>query len=658
VLVDDMGLGKTLQAIGAMRFLMLRGDVEHTLIIAPTSLLGQWKREIEKFTGLSAVIMAGGANQRNELLQSRPAIAITSYDRMIRDFAGIRHYYRPDLVIADEAQRFKNWQTQASAYIKAIDAPFRFALTGTPMENRLLELYSIVQFVDSTVLGSMWRFIQEYHVTDLRGEPVRPRNVGALRERLTGILLRRERSLVADQLPDRQDIRLLAPLDSLQRDHHDAAVTIIERLGAIARRRPLNPVEQRRMQYAITTARMACDCAGLIDKTTLTSPKLELYAELIEQLCVEAGKKVVVFSQWIRMGELAVMHAKNIGVNALQLYGGVPAERRQAMIDEFANNPDIGVLVCSDAGSTGLNLQMASALIHLDMPWTPAIHEQRSSRIFRLGQKSDVLVYTLLGEASYELHVEDTVNHKARLFAAAVGEGDSGVFDDEVPTESGDLIDSEAPTVTVISEELDTLVVMPGAEESEDSYNENDEYYVQFDDETDDESGNDLGADDGQASTTPAVGARLSEGGAPANERPAQSPSGRVPGASTDPDQGVRHAGRPRMNTDIDARFEQLERVAPAMRVPADALWNAGRRRFATEMLVRGESLKACAAAGDAMPSGWEALTEWWQLRAAAQGFVSVERALVLAQACALLGLPAELFETVVDDAFWAGLLG
>lgn len=646
ILADDMGLGKTLQAIGAMRFLMVRGDVKTTLVVAPTSLMGQWQMEIEKFTGLPSTIITGSAVERAALLRTRPAIAITSYDRMIRDFGSIRHDYRPDLVIADEAQRFKNWQTRAAAFIKAIDAPFRFALTGTPMENRLLELYSVVQFVDPTILGAMWRFVQEYHVTDLRGEPVRPRNVGALRERLSGVLLRRERSLVADQLPERQDIRLLAPLDPAQRDHHDGALTVIERLGAIMRKRPLNPVEQRRLQSAIVFARMACDCAGLIDKKTLTSPKLELYAELIEQLCVEAGKKVVVFSQWIRMGELAVMHAENVGVRALQLHGGVSADRRPALLKEFATNPDIGVLVCSDAGSTGLNLQMATALIHLDMPWTPAIHDQRSARIFRLGQKSDVLVYTLLGEDSYELHVENTVLRKARLFSAAVGDGDASAYD-EVAIASENEQDTIASIATRFDEELQSSVDSGVTDEQSDS--EADLY-----DDTDDElayEDEEEVSTDSPATTTAPVGLNPDAVGQSAAQR------ARVPdAAAAEPSRPS--AGRPRWAAEVSARGQQLERVAAATRVPAEALWRAGKRRFATEMLVRGESLKACASVGDALPPSWEELTEWWQLRAAAGGLVSVERASVFAQASALLALPHDLFTDVVDDTFWEGLLG
>jgi superfamily II DNA or RNA helicase len=416
LLADDMGLGKTLQAIAAAAWLHSQAEVGRILVICPASLKHQWAREIRKFTGREALAISGPAAARAVQYRRVDGFCVISYDLVLRDVAAINELLRPDLLILDEAQRIKNWRTKIAASVKRIGSRYAFVLTGTPLENRLEDLYSLMQVVDQRVLGPLWRYLAEFHITDERGKVLGYRNLSQLRRRLAPAMLRRDRQLVRDQLPERIESRLDVPLSEAQADLHDAALKNAAQVARIAKRRPLTPVEQNRLLAALQQARMACDAAGLVDKVTQGSPKLDELEGLLGELCRETGQKAVVFSQWEQMTRMVEERLRAMGLGCVRLHGGVPTDRRGELIDRFNTDPACQVFVSTDAGGVGLNLQAASVLVNLDIPWNPAVLDQRIARIHRLGQTERVQILLLVAAESYEERVLELVQGKRNLF--------------------------------------------------------------------------------------------------------------------------------------------------------------------------------------------------------------------------------------------------
>lgn len=350
LLADDMGLGKTLQAIAAASVLREHEGVRRTLVICPASLKHQWAREIQRFAGLDVALVEGRPDARLALYRRGAPFTLVNYEVVLRDHEVIQSELSPDLLILDEAQRIKNWRTKTAAAVKALATPFAFVLTGTPLENRIEDLYSLMQVVDPRVLGPLWRCLLDFHVTDDRGRVLGYRNLTELRRRLAPVMLRRDRSLVRDQLPDRIDARLDLELDRRQRELHDEAYSAAGSLAQIAQRRPLTPSEEKRLLALLQTTRMACNAAGLVDKETPGSPKLKELASVLEELCVDGGRKVVVFSQWERMTKMAEQVARDLGLGTLRLHGSVPTSRRGDLIDRFREDPGVQVFLSTDAG--------------------------------------------------------------------------------------------------------------------------------------------------------------------------------------------------------------------------------------------------------------------------------------------------------------------
>jgi superfamily II DNA or RNA helicase len=437
LLADDMGLGKTLQAIAAASWLRQHAEVARALVVCPASLKHQWAREIERFSGQPVEVVQGGAQARSLQYRRAAGFCIVNYELVMRDLSLINQHLSPDLVILDEAQRIKNWRTKIASAVKLVPSRYAFVLSGTPLENRLEDLYSLMQVVDPRVLGPLWRYLAEFHVTDERGKLLGYRNLAELRRRLAPVMLRRDRRLVRDQLPARIEQRLDVPLSARQRELHDSALAAAAQIAQIARRRPLTANEQNRLMASLQEARMACDAAGLVDKETEGSPKLDELEQLLQVLCVEQGLKAVVFSQWEQMTRMVEARLRRLKLGCVRLHGGVPSARRGELVDRFRADDAVQVFISTDAGGTGLNLQAASVLVNLDVPWNPAVLEQRIARVHRLGQRETVQVVLLVAADAYEEHVLRLVQGKRELFDNVV----SGELGADVVGVSRKLVD-------------------------------------------------------------------------------------------------------------------------------------------------------------------------------------------------------------------------
>jgi hypothetical protein len=314
--------------------------------------------------------------------------------------------------------------------LKRIDSPYAFVLTGTPLENRLEELISIVQLVDQHRLGPTWRLLHQHQQVDDAGRVVGYRDLGQIGATLAPILLRRRKAEVLTQLPERVDKTLFVPMTPEQRVHHNENGLIVTRIVARWRKTGyLSDVDQRRLQCALQNMRMSCNSTWLLDHETDFGHKADELVTLLEELFEQPEAKAVVFSQWLGTHEVLMRRLRQRGWGHVMFHGGVPADKRGALVDRFVEDPECRLFLSTDAGGVGLNLQHAAAtVVNLDLPWNPAVLEQRIGRVHRMGQRRGVQVINLVAQGSIEEGMLGVLAFKKSLFAGVLDGGDSAVF--------------------------------------------------------------------------------------------------------------------------------------------------------------------------------------------------------------------------------------
>ncbi|MDP6515749.1 MAG: DEAD/DEAH box helicase [Alphaproteobacteria bacterium] len=402
LLADDMGLGKTAQAIGASVLLKGLRGIGRVLVVCPASLKGEWRDQIARFTDLETLIVAGPRAARLRDYRKSAFFYLTNYEQIIADGPEINRILVPDLVILDEAQRIKNWQTKTARAVKGLDSRYAFVLTGTPIENRIDEIYSIVQYLDPELLGPLFKFNRAFYEFDERGRPQDYRNLDELHRRLKPIMLRRRKSDIAEQLPGRSVTNYFVAMDGEQRVRYQDYEGRAARLLHVARKRPLTKAEFDRLQMWLACMRMVCDTPYILDSDCRVCPKLEELERVLADLLAEPERKIIVFSEWVRMLELVRDLALGLGIEFAWHTGSVPQDRRRSEIRRFKTDPGCRLFLSSDSGSLGLNLQAASVVVNLDLPWNPAKLEQRIARAWRKYQTRPVDVINLITEDSIE----------------------------------------------------------------------------------------------------------------------------------------------------------------------------------------------------------------------------------------------------------------
>lgn len=429
LLGDDMGLGKTIQAIAATELLLRHCGLERVLIVCPTSLKHQWQQEIARFSGRTAQVIHGPRGLRQRQYRDEAYCKITNYETLARDLDLIATW-SADLIIVDEAQRIKNWNTIAARALKRIESPYAFVLTGTPLENRLEELISIVQFVDQHRLGPTWRLLHNHQLRDETGRVVGYRDLNRIAATLAPVMLRRRKSEVLDQLPERIDNTLFVPMTEPQIALHTENGEIVGRIVQRWRKTGfLSNADQRLLTCALQNMRMSCNSTYLLDHETDHGVKTDELTNLLEELFEQPQAKAVVFSQWVRTHELIIRRLDDNGWGYVLFHGGVPSEKRPALIDRFCHDPDCRVFLSTDAGGVGLNLQHAAAtVINMDMPWNPAVLEQRIGRVYRLGQARNVQVINLVAQGTIEESMLSLLAFKRSLSAGVLDGGDNAIF--------------------------------------------------------------------------------------------------------------------------------------------------------------------------------------------------------------------------------------
>jgi superfamily II DNA or RNA helicase len=421
VLADDMGLGKTVQALSAIELLRRQKGIERVLVIAPASVKYQWKTEIERFTDFPAQVVDGLLPRRKAQYASPAFVTLTSYELVLKDVRYM-HELKPDLIILDEAQRIRNWTTATARTIKQLRSRYAFVLTGTPLENKLEELFSVVEFVDGRRLGPAFRFLHEHRMMDETGRLLGYRGLDRIKTQLAPVLLRRTRAEVLKELPERTDQVFNVPLTPQQAEpYYEQSDILAQLMRKWEKQKWLSEIDQKRILCCIQNMRMLCNSTFLFDKKTHHSPKLKEFREIVTELTIEENRKVVVFSEYERMTYLAGEELRKLGIGFVSLHGGVPSRQRGALIEKFKSDPECKVFLSTDAGGVGLNLQAASAVVNFEPPWNPARLEQRIGRVHRMGQSRPVHVIHMLTADSIEERVWETLRLKKSLFA--------GVFD-------------------------------------------------------------------------------------------------------------------------------------------------------------------------------------------------------------------------------------
>jgi SNF2 family DNA or RNA helicase len=421
-------LGKTIQAIAAGEIMARHFGVERVLIVCPTSLKHQWQREIERFTDRSVQVI-GGLRPRRQAQFGQPSFfKVMNYDTVYADLDLIEGWC-PDLVVLDEAQRIKNWSTRVARCVKKIQSPYAIVLTGTPLENRLEELVSIVQFVDRHRLGPTFKLLDTHQVKDEHGKVIGYQKLDQLGATLEPILLRRQKDEVLSQLPERLDQNYFVPMTPQQMDLHTENAYIVARIVHKWRRyKFLSEADKRRLMIALQNMRMSCDSSYLLDQSTNFGHKAGELATVLGELFESGANKAVIFSQWLRMHEVMLPVLRERGWDSVLFHGGVPGSKRKDLIDRFRDDPKCRLFLATDAGGVGLNLQFASVVVNMDLPWNPAVLEQRIGRVHRLGQKRPVQVVNFVAKGTIEEGMLSVLKFKKSLFAGVLDGGETEVF--------------------------------------------------------------------------------------------------------------------------------------------------------------------------------------------------------------------------------------
>jgi SNF2 family DNA or RNA helicase len=450
VMGDEMGLGKTPTAIGAIHRLHKEGLVQKTLVICPASLKYQWRNEIDKFTDHKGIVIDGTAKQKKEqirqFLEEDYLFAIINYE-LVRTMEDVISALPIQAVIADEAHRIKNRASKTYKAMMKIQPEYRFALTGTPMQNKLEELHTLFSWVDKTILPNITNFRKRYVVY---GEkfgrkfvPLGNKRQYEIRRMISKSMLRRMKKEVAQELPEMTFHRYDIPMTKEQAELYDKIKEdfslFLQEIGDFAKnakgefqegewKQEKHPKEDMILGYMNLMLAAADDPfllrmseGGMAKKylhlvsPDIKSPKLDELHRICEDLVDAGTEKVVIFTQFTRMQRRVLTRLMKIGACEI-INGSMKPFQRQQAVDNFRWKKEVKFLICTDAANFGLNLQFANTLIHVDSPYNPAIFDQRNGRVHRIGGEHDsVNILYLVTQGTIDERIQEILETKRQL---------------------------------------------------------------------------------------------------------------------------------------------------------------------------------------------------------------------------------------------------
>ena len=424
ILADDMGLGKTLQAISMLLDAKNSQEEMHALIVSPASLVYNWKEEFQKYAPtLKVDLVVGNQQERAEIIHKykESDVLVTSYDLLKRDIA---EYADNSFIyqIIDEAQYIKNHSTAAAKSVKIINSKYRFALKGTPIENRLSELWSIFDYLMPGFLYGYETFRKELEtpIVKYKDEEASKR----LKKMVAPFILRRLKANVLSDLPDKLEEVRYAKLENEQQKLYDAQVIHMKRMLEAQKGEDFQKNKLQVLAELTKIRQICCDPQLLFDKYTGGSSKREACMDLI-QSAIEGEHKILVFSQFTSMLELLEAELKKAGITYYKITGETPKQKRVEMVNAFNGDDTPVFLISLKAGGTGLNLTGADVVIHYDPWWNLAAQNQATDRAHRIGQTRTVSVYKLIVKGTIEEKIVKMQESKRDL-ADAILNGENG----------------------------------------------------------------------------------------------------------------------------------------------------------------------------------------------------------------------------------------
>jgi SNF2-related domain/SNF2 Helicase protein/Helicase conserved C-terminal domain len=424
-LADDMGLGKTIQIIALHLHRQAAAEEGPTLVVCPASLLGTWEREIRKFApGVPVRRFHGGERHLEDIKPDE--IVLVTYGIMLRDTTRLGEIGW-GLIVADEAQAVKNPESRSARALRELPAAARIALTGTPVENRLADLWAILDWTTPGLLGHLEGFTRSIAVPIERYRD--PDTTARLSRLIRPFLLRRKKTDpgIAPELPPKTETDRIVPLTAEQVTLYEAVVR--ETMAAIAE---ADGIERAGLVFKLLTAlKQICNHPAQYLKQggiphEGRSGKLAAFDELLD-IILASGESMLVFTQFTQLAAILQEHLDRRGIGSLYLHGGTPVRRREEMVEEFQAGKAPVFLLSLKAGGTGLTLTRATHVLHYDRWWNPAVEDQATDRAYRIGQDQPVQVHRLIAEGTLEDRIAELLEKKRDLAEAVVGSGEGWI---------------------------------------------------------------------------------------------------------------------------------------------------------------------------------------------------------------------------------------
>lgn len=416
ILADDMGLGKTLQMIALLKTELKSENKTTSIVVCPSTLVLNWKAEVEKWCdAIKVLIVKGTAEERIQKLKDyeKYDLVITSYDLLKRD---IENYEDKNFkyIIADEAQYIKNSSTQNATSLKSLKGEIKFALTGTPIENSIAELWSIFDFIMPGYLYNYNKFRKKFEEPILKYED--PESLSRLKKLISPFILRRVKKDVLTELPEKNITVMKSEMEKEQEKLYLSYLAQTRK--EVAEELSDSSFEKSKFKILMLLTRLrqiCCHPSLFIENYNGKSGKLEQCLDLITD-AIEAGHKILIFSSYKSMFEIMEKELNKKNIDYFKLVGDTPVNKRIEMVDEFNNNQSVKVFLISlKAGGTGLNLTSADVVIHYDPWWNVSSENQATDRAYRIGQKNSVQVYKLITSNSIEEKINKMQEKKAKL---------------------------------------------------------------------------------------------------------------------------------------------------------------------------------------------------------------------------------------------------
>ena len=409
-----MGLGKSIQLIYLTKLIIKENPKAKILIVAPTSLIYNWQKEFDKFgSELKYKVFAENKSQRLNDLENTDDIniMITSYGLIRNDLEKYKKISF-ELIAIDEAQNIKNPNTGISKAVKSLNANVKFALTGTPIENSLLELWSIFDFIMPGYLASRDKFNSLYSVKDIEEETD---NLKRLNTQISYFILRRKKKDVVKDLPDKLENNIYIDLGKNQKKVYAAEVQKTkEELDELIQTEGWTKARFKILQLLTKLRQICIDPSIIFENYKGDSAKIDELLRIVEETKAN-GHKMLIFTTYKKALDLIIPKLNNIGISSYYINGSVSSKKRMELVEKF-NHDDTDVFIITlKAGGTGLNLTSATVVIHLDLWWNPQVENQATDRTHRIGQKNTVEVIRLITKGTIEERILELQNKKRKL---------------------------------------------------------------------------------------------------------------------------------------------------------------------------------------------------------------------------------------------------